>query len=160
MNLAQTRELKSAEAKSRPKNQWLGHLVANKHVSGKAMDCSTNTSVIHSFIHSSTDSVLLFLQIFLGCCNTLAVGVGAFKIDHPRIVLGIVNIKGIQIKLWSKSSGNFAEYLNFSPIGGVASGRVCTCSLRSSLVFSKFYQLCYSESNIRNRKSCSSSCSC
>ena len=65
--------------------------------------------------------------------------------------------KASKLHHWFKSSGHFSDGVDL-PIGGVESGRVCACSLRSTLVstpsfkvnllmkflssFQVFYRLC------------------
>ena len=62
---------------------------------------------------------------------------GAFsqKIDWVRNFLKILNLKGHQNhNIGSKVTALLLNWLVL-PVGGVALGRVCTCSLRMRLVF-------------------------
>ena len=63
---------------------------------------------------------------------------GAFshKIDYLTIFQEILNLEGHQYRV--TGSKGLAILLNgwILPIGGVESGRVCVCSLRSRLVIS------------------------
>ena len=56
------------------------------------------------------------------------------KIDYVRKVQPILNLKGHPNRtIGSKSTAILVNWWNL-PIGGVASGRVCACSLRSRFV--------------------------
>ena len=61
---------------------------------------------------------------------------GAFskKIDYVTIFLEILNLEGHQNRFTgSRVTAILLNWLVF-PVGGVALGRVCACSLRSRLV--------------------------
>ena len=77
------------------------------------------------------------LKIYLRRRHALLVGDGAssHKIDYVRKLYGIENLEGHQDRI--TGSRVMAILLNglILPIGEVATGRVCACSLRSRLVF-------------------------
>ena len=82
------------------------------------------------------------MKISLGCRYALMVGDGAstHKIDHVK---DYQSRRASKLHYWFKSCGNFAKGGTL-PIGGVATGRVCACSLRSWPVLyctDKFYMM-------------------
>ena len=88
-----------------------------------------------SLIYSSIESS--FVKITLQRRHAKLVGDGAFshKTDQLRKLLEILNKKGLKNQIiGSKIVAIFLGNLWVLSIGGVASGRVCVCSLRSRLV--------------------------
>ena len=65
------------------------------------------------------------------------VGDGAFshKIDYVTIFLEILNLEGHQNHITGSKVMVILLNVRILPIGGASSGRVCSCSLRSRLVF-------------------------
>ena len=96
----------------------------------KARGCSTNSFVVNSIIQS------WFVKISLGRRHALVVEDGAFshKMDYFKKIMGILNLEGHSNCI--TGSKVLAILLNgwILPFGGVASGRVCVCSLRRRLV--------------------------
>ena len=97
---------------------------------GEARGCSTNTSVTNSLSHSR------FVKISLQRRHALVVKDGAFshKIDYVSICLEIQNLEGHFNRFIGSKVTTILVNGGILPSGGVASGRVCACSLRSRLV--------------------------
>ena len=101
---------------------------------GEARSCSTNSSVIHSLIDQFSNP---FPSTALQCRHTQKV-IGrssSYKINYVIVIKTFLNLKGHQNLI----SGSEVTAILLKgwiwPFGGVASGWVCACSLRSRLVF-------------------------
>ena len=69
---------------------------------------------------------------------TVMNGASSHKIDYITQVEGILNVKGYKnVIIGLKETAIFLIGWNL-PIGGVAWGRVCTCSMRSRLVLTQY----------------------
>ena len=104
---------------------------------GKTRGCSTNTSVIISFIHSFIHSVSdIFPPTALRRRHAQTVWDSSFsyKIDYVIPIKNFLNPKGHQNPISGSKGMTILLKRLIVPIGGVVSGRVCVCSLRSRLV--------------------------
>ena len=96
----------------------------------KARGCSTNTFVINSVSHP-------LVIIYLRRRHTLMVEDGAFNqiINYIPVVQENLNFKGHLNRFIGSKVTEILVNGGILPSGGVASRRVCACSLRSRLVF-------------------------
>ena len=101
---------------------------------GKARGCSTNSLRIHSFINS-VSRPFPPTAVRRRHAQTVRDTTSSYKIDYVIMIKTFLNPEGHQIPF----SGSKVKAILLKgwiwPIGGVASGSVCACSLRSRLVY-------------------------
>ena len=97
------------------------------------MNCFIAGAVKHcSAIHRSTQLTDVLHNSLLRC---FTVELSSYKIDYVIVIKNFLNPEGHQNRISGSKVTAVLLVGWILPIGGVASERVCACSLRSRLVF-------------------------